>query len=747
MLGYAVDCSQELAHRRDLRDPQALPRAAETEKGAQSIRQQPSQFATRRWRCVRRAISPVPLQRAARQPAWKVLSCRGMSPHVQRATVLALRSIGLIGYAICAVATSAVAGELSQPEMLLFDEPVVTAASKRVQGVHEAPSSVTIITREEIHRFGYRTLAEALRSVRGFYGRYDRNYDYIGVRGFLRAGDYNDRILLLVNGHTYNDDIYGSANLGYEFGIDMEAIERIEVIRGPGSALYGGNAVFAVLNVITSTGAELPGVRPLVETGSLGRKRGQLSVGHTFDDGLDVFASGSVLDVDGNSSLFYPEYDTPENHGGVTRDADAERAVNFFVSARYQNFSFQGGANSREKHIPTGAFDTTFDDVGTKTIDGRQFGEIAYTKDVLADLLFTGRAYYDGERYHGTYIYGRGTDRTKNEDFGTSHWAGSELRAQWTRWRGHIITGGAEYVYHPSVEQKNFNLPGASLLDDRRSFTNWGIYAEDEWRLARDFTLVGGLRFDSYYNSVQEVSPRLAAIWSPLSDTNVKLLFGRAFRPPNVYEQYYGAAAVGQVSNPHLGPERITTYEIVLEQALWKQLRAVVALYHYDIKGLIDQTTITDPTTNVSELQYQNLSSAHANGAEFEVQVPLPHGVNGRASYSIQEARAAGGTLLTDSPKHLGNVAVLFPLPLGVEAGAQLQLVGPRRTLAGSHTETEAVANLTLNYRAPLPGLSVSMGFYNIFNQHYSDPGGPEHVQDKIPQDGFTFRTQLQYAF
>ncbi len=146
-------------------------------------------------------------------------------------------------------------------------------------------------------------------------------------------------------------------------------------------------------------------------------------------------------------------------------------------------------------------------------------------------------------------------------------------------------------------------------------------------------------------------------------------------------------------------------------------------------------------------LQFRNLNSVRANGAEFEVRVPLPHAVSARASYSIQEARFAGGKLLSNSPKHLGQTALLFPLPFGVEAGAQLQVVGPRNTLAGGQTATEAMADLTFTYATPLRGLSAAVGFFNIFDQHYSDPVGPELVQDKIEQDGFTFRTQLQYRF
>ena len=124
-------------------------------------------------------------------------------------------------------------------------------ASAYLQKVTEAPSSVTIVTAEQIRRYGFRTLADVLRSVRGFYVTYDRNYSYVGVRGFSRPGDYNARVLLLIDGHRLNDNVFGSALIGSEFPLDIALIERLEIIRGPSSSLYGTSAFFAVINVIT----------------------------------------------------------------------------------------------------------------------------------------------------------------------------------------------------------------------------------------------------------------------------------------------------------------------------------------------------------------------------------------------------------------------------------------------------------------------------------------------------------------
>src|SRR6185295_9539486 len=117
-------------------------------------------------------------------------------------------------------------------EMILFqDLPSVFGASKYEQKPSEAPASVSIITSEEIRKFGYRTLSEILRSVRGFFTTYDRNYSYIGARGFDRPGDYDTRVLLLLDGHRTNDNIYDQASIGTEALVDVDAIDRIEIIQ------------------------------------------------------------------------------------------------------------------------------------------------------------------------------------------------------------------------------------------------------------------------------------------------------------------------------------------------------------------------------------------------------------------------------------------------------------------------------------------------------------------------------------
>jgi len=142
--------------------------------------------------------------------------------------------IGLISAATTAQGQDTTKSDLTDLSLEeLMNVEVVNAASRFDQTAREAPSAVTVITSDEIRLFGYRTLAEVLNSLRGFYVSYDRNYYYLGVRGFSPPGDYNSRILLTLNGTRINESIYNSVYFGTEALVDLDLIDRLEVIRGP----------------------------------------------------------------------------------------------------------------------------------------------------------------------------------------------------------------------------------------------------------------------------------------------------------------------------------------------------------------------------------------------------------------------------------------------------------------------------------------------------------------------------------
>lgn len=264
-------------------------------------------------------------------------------PHARQRLLWA---IGLMLYGFAALTTPTYAQEpgppklksLSLEHLMNIDVATVNAASKFDQKTTEAPSYVTVITAEEIEKYGYRTLADVLESVPGFYVTNDRNYSYVGVRGLGRQ-DYNDRVLLLIDGHRLNDPVYGEALIGTEFPLDIDLIQRVEIIRGPGSALYGTNAFLAVINVITRRGRDVKGAEVSAGGGSLGTEQVRATFGNQGSRGPQWLVSGSLYNSSGNESLFFPELAAPATNNGVAAKADGDQSHSFLASLEYRDFS------------------------------------------------------------------------------------------------------------------------------------------------------------------------------------------------------------------------------------------------------------------------------------------------------------------------------------------------------------------------------------------------------------------------
>ncbi|MEO8070935.1 MAG: TonB-dependent receptor plug domain-containing protein, partial [Acidobacteriota bacterium] len=250
--------------------------------------------------------------------------------------------------------------DLSVEDLMTLDAGQVFGASERLQPVIEAPASVSFITAKEIERFGYRTLADILRSVRGIYVTEDRNFSFIGTRGFARLGDYNSRILLLVNGHRVNDNVFGQAEIGAEFGMDPAMFERVEIIRGPASSLYGDSAFFAVVNVITRTGASLGGGSLTLEGGTLGTQLVRGTSGQVFANGAELALSGTFERSDGVGRLYFPAFDLPATNNGVAEGLDGERVGQFYGRLDFKGLTVTAAYGNRRRFIPTASFGTIF---------------------------------------------------------------------------------------------------------------------------------------------------------------------------------------------------------------------------------------------------------------------------------------------------------------------------------------------------------------------------------------------------
>lgn len=641
--------------------------------------------------------------------------------------------------------------ELSVEELMNVRVATVYGASKYEQKVTEAPASVSIVTAEEIKRYGYRTLADALRSVRGIHITYDRNYNYIGVRGFNRPGDLNTRVLLLVDGHRINDNIFDSAPIGTEFPVDLDLIDRIEFIRGPGSSLYGANAFFGVINVITRHGTDLQGVETAAAAGSFATYNGRFSYGNDFRNGLEMLLSGSGMQSNGPDRLFFKEFDAPATNNGVAEHADDDKNYSLFSKLAYRDFTLTGVYASREKGIPTASFGTVFNDPRTRTTDEHGFLDLKYARRFADQTEVTARLSYDRFYYHGHYLYDRAIPGDPllpvlNKDLAWGYWWGGEAQFTKTLFDRHKVTAGVEYRNNFRQHQSNYDAdPPFQYLDDKRRSAIWALYLQDEVQLLNSLIFTAGVRYDHYDTFGGTTNPRLALICKPLEGTILKFLYGEAFRAPNVFEFFYNDGGQTTKSNPDLKPEKIRTYEMVYEQYLGDHLRSSLSGFYYRINDLISQRV--DPADGL--IQFSNSDTIDSRGVELELEGRWANGLQGRLSYTFQETEdQQTGTHLTNSPRHLAKLNLVVPLVREkVFAGFEEQYASRRTTLAGNGAAAYYVTNLTLFSQNLLPGLELSASLYNLFDTRYGDPGAAEHLQDLIEQDGRTFRVKLTYLF
>jgi iron complex outermembrane receptor protein len=619
--------------------------------------------------------------------------------------------------------------------LMQIEVPKVYGASKLDQKASQAPASVTVVTAEEIKKYGYQTLGDVLQSVQGFYVSYDRNYEYLGVRG-ISLGDFNNRVLIMVDGHRINNNLTDGAFIGNEFILDMALADRVEIIRGPNAVLYGNNAFLGVVNVITKKGAQIDGLESSVTYGSFDTYRARVSYGRLFTNGVDLLISGTYYNSAGNSELFFPKFDTPAQNNGEAQNLDGEQFASFFGSLSYQDLSLEAAYIHREKDNPTAQYGTAFNEPGLDTTDDQGYAALKYAHSFENDFDLTARLYYDTYYHQIGYPF---TPQIFYLEQDTGEWWGTELELNKHLWDRHTFTLGAEY--RDDFKQQTELTGEPTVYRDRQSH---GVYYQNDIALLDNLHFDGGVRYDQYGDYAPAWDPRLALIYNPFDGSTLKAIYSTAFRAPNYTE----------LSDPrfqNISPEEINSYELVYEQEYGQYLRSSASVFYDDMHNLIV----------FQSGNYTNLD-ANTKGMELALDGIWPNGVRGRVSYSLQYTKDE--TLpwsLPDSPNSMVKLNVSVPVITDkLFAGLEFQYTSSRdslntittpggqpMTVQGEEAGGFAVVNFTLFSKNLLKNLDVSASIYNLLNQQYADPASQFHVLDLIQQDGRTFRVNMTYRF
>ena len=533
--------------------------------------------------------------------------------------------------------------------------------------------------------------------------------------------------------------------MGAEFGIDPALFERVEIIRGPASSLYGDSAFFAVVNVITRSGAALNGVSLTVEDGTLGQRLARASAGRQFANGVDVAVAGTYQQSAGVDRLYFPAFDTPDTNHGIAEGLDGERVTQLYGQVSFRNFTFTGAYGQREKDVPTASFGTVFNEhqPPEQTTDRHALADAEYSR-TLGGNHVTVRASFDQFSYDGTYPFPGDSPGTVlvgiNSVLGTS-WSAEARLTRALPWR-QLLTIGGEFIDNVHQDQQVHYLgPIGQLFDINHSSVQHAVYLQDEIKLTPWLLVNGGLRYDAY-EDFQRVTPRAALIATPSSNQSFKYLFGQAFRAPNQYEQnsFYFGSGISQ-----LHPESIDTHEVVWERYMNDWLRTSVSAYWYKADGLI--TLVLDPSTLLGTT-YVNEQNVQAKGLELEAQMRLGGGLQGLVSYALQHTKdAQTGATLVNSPEQTTKMRLSVPGPSRQSfVSVEVLSMSSRQTLAGATLKPAATANVTM--LVPIGhAFQFIFSAKNLFNVQYADPASDSNVEDSIVQNGRTVRVGLSWKF
>ena len=654
--------------------------------------------------------------------------------------------------------------------VVLIRAEEVESASRVTENVEDAPSSVTIIPREELQAFAYPTIADAVRGTRGMYTWYDRSYQAIGVRGLGTLTSYSNHELVMFDGHPINDDWIGSAYVGFDARSDLADLERLEIVRGPGSVLYGTNAFSGVINAVSRYQGEPAhnelGVSAVHSGVGRARARTQLRLGEQA--GLWVSASGAH---GAGRDFYFPELADPEvAESGHARDADGFDSGTAQGRVWWRWLTLQGFLNSHDKQLPSGEFETLLADPRTKQQDTRGFLEARAEPVLSRHVQLFSRVHWNHYRFRGTYAYDAADGGPYHDRF-DSQWAGAEQRVVITPVAALRLTAGAEGQLHYKVRERASD-DGGSLYDEQgHTFRSGALYALADVTASEALRLSGGLRVDAYSTFGTSLNPRAAVIVRPYAGGNTKLLGGKAFRAPSLYELYYNDGGITQIAGKSAGneprPESIYSLELEHSHRISATVTALASVYANYVKDLLITRGEGDED---DPLQYVNSPSPLlALGAELGLRREWRRGWMLQASYGLTRTHYLQSDSLSDlfsvethpdvrevanAPIHLASVKAAAPLFAQLTAATRLTLEGPRHDrneLAGGdaqgRTDAAVVWDIVLSGREERWGLQYAVGVYNAADWRYALPLSSEFTQLTMPQDGRTFLASMSVAF
>lgn len=677
--------------------------------------------------------------------------------------------------------TSSEEEELAQ---VYGDKTTVSIATGATQSLRRAPAVATVITAQDIAMMGATDIDQVLATVPGIHvGRNNQAYNplYI-VRGIY--SEFNAQTLVLYNGVPMTTMFIGNRGTLWA-GLPVANIARIEVIRGPGSALHGADAYAGVINIVTKGPADLQGLELGLRAGSFASRDGwvqyggamgplmvaaYLRAGRTdgFKETVQADAQSGLDALFGTKASLAP--------GPVNTGYDA---VDAHVEGSYGRLRMRAGYILRD-NVGTGAgAGGALDPIG-KGRNQRWNANVSLSELELAPKLLlnlTGSYFqftnqfpqplqvFPPGAFGGSFPQGMfGAPNTWERQtrvaavLGYSGWAGHQLR---------LGVGHDDLDMYRTQEFKNFTIidsgpakglpvptPGGQLVEfavdksfvtpQRRRVSY--AYAQDEWSVAPDWTLTAGVRRDQYSDFGSTTNPRMALVWDASLDLTAKLLLGRAFRAPSFSEEYSINNPVIR-GNPTLKPERISTAEASFSWQLGAQVQLQASAFRYTMTDIIRAASIGGGTS-----EYTNLGTQRGHGFELELVFDVARNLRLAGHYAYQRAvDESTGHDAGYAPHRMAYVRADWHFDKGLALSGQVKRVADRLRAAGDArppVPDYTSADITLRTTLRQTGWDLAVSVRNLFNADVREPSlASTGIPYDLPMAGRAVDVQLLYRF
>lgn len=697
-------------------------------------------------------------------------------------------SLAFLTRAVTAVVCHSLATNAAASDDSLWDVPleelgqirVVSIASGTETPLDKAAAITSVINADDIDAMGATDLDQVLESVPGLHVNHsDQAFSpkYV-FRGITSSN--NAQALLLINGIPATTMMYGNRGTAWG-GMPVKAIQRIEVIRGPGSALYGADAYSGVINITTKDPNDIVGQTIGGRAGSLDTYGGWLETGHQFGD-IGVSFVLEYQTTNGWDDTIEEDAQTSFDETFGTDASLAPGPVNTGVDqldARFEvggdQWTFRAGVQDRSD-LGTGPGVAQALDPEGQYSSRRVNADYSYRWSDLADDLDVEMrlSYFNitQEPENDIVLYPPGAfggdfpDGLIGSPGYKENQARFDLSAVYRAIQNHRIHTGVGTLWadlYKVTERKNFNpdfTPKGAVVDvsddpsevwmPEEDRTNYYAFVQDEWKFAQNWQLVSGVRFDDYSDFGSTINPRAALIWATTDTITTKFLYGRAFRAPSLNELYVSNNPVF-LGNSELDAETIDTFEIGVSHQVNPLLTYGVNLFYYEIDDLINAV----PVSGLIATEYQNAGERTGKGGEVELMYQANDNLSLEANYAYQTAKDENsGMSVGEAPNHQVYMRADWTLASRFMVSSQVNWVGDQKRAEDDQRELVSdytTVDVTLKTLGLWQGLDATLSVKNLFDEDVRDPSPFADPVPPVPNDfpmpGRRFVAELYYTF